>query len=80
MKNIRRVDFTFKEIVASDKKGDSFYDLKVRGDFNLKGVTKELEVPVMISHLPGKLGSRQGKGEGDLLVLRTEFELEPKGF
>lgn len=46
------------------------------GDFTLKGVTKELTVPVTFTHLPDMLGKRSnGAMEGDLLVLRSTFTI-----
>ncbi len=48
------------------------------GKFTLKGVTKDITVPVSIAHLPGAFGKRNGKPEqgGDLLVVRGEFTIE----
>lgn len=50
---------------------------EVTGTLTVKGITKEVTVPVTITHLPGKLGARLGKPElkGDLLVLRAQFAI-----
>ncbi len=47
------------------------------GKFTLKGVTKDIAVPVKITHLAGAFGKRIGKPEvkGDLLVIRGEFTI-----
>ena len=47
------------------------------GTFTLKGVTKEVKVPVKITHLAGAFGKRINKPEmgGDLLVVRGEFSI-----
>lgn len=47
------------------------------GKFTLKGVTKEIKVPVKITHLAGAFGKRLNKPElkGDLLVVRGEFTI-----
>jgi polyisoprenoid-binding protein YceI len=47
------------------------------GKFTLKGVTKEIKVPVTITYLPDAFGKRINKPEikGDLLVLRGEFTI-----
>jgi polyisoprenoid-binding protein YceI len=45
----------------------------VTGTLTLKGVTKEVTVPVTFTYLPGKLGARVPKMEGDLLVMRADF-------
>lgn len=47
------------------------------GKFTLKGVTKEIAVPVKINYLAGSFGKRLNKPElkGDLLVIRGEFTI-----
>lgn len=47
------------------------------GQFSLKGVTRDVRVPVTLTHLPGAFGKRINKPElkGDLLVIRGEFEI-----
>jgi polyisoprenoid-binding protein YceI len=46
------------------------------GSFTLKGVTKELTVPVRMTYLKDKLEARtNGKMKGDLLVLRAQFSI-----
>lgn len=52
------------------------------GTFTLKGVTKEVGIPVKITHLPGAFGKRINKPEvgGDLLVVRGEFSISRTEF
>jgi polyisoprenoid-binding protein YceI len=47
------------------------------GKFTLKGVTKEISVPVKLTYLAGAFGKRINKPElgGDLLVIRGEFSI-----
>jgi polyisoprenoid-binding protein YceI len=47
------------------------------GTFTLKGVTKEITVPVTLTHLEGAFGQRINKPEvgGDLLVVRGDFSI-----
>lgn len=47
------------------------------GKFSLKGVTKEISVPVKLTYLAGAFGKRINKPEvgGDLLVIRGEFTI-----
>jgi len=47
----------------------------VSGKLTVKGITKDVTVPVTFTHLPDKLGARLGdaKIKGDLLVLRANF-------
>ena len=74
------VEFLFKAISNSKKTGETMYKLDVRGDFTLKGVTKETTIPVTVSHLPGKLSTRQSNANGDLLIIRTNFTIPRKDF
>jgi len=48
------------------------------GKFTLKGITREISVPVRLSYLPGAFGKRINKPEvpGDLLVIRGEFSIQ----
>lgn len=51
------------------------------GRFTLKGVTRELTVPVRLTHLPDKLGARSnGRLQGDLLVIRSTFTIKRSDF
>lgn len=51
-----------------------------QGTFTLKGVTREITVPVKATYLPGKLKARGGDKEGDLLVVRSEFKINRSDF
>lgn len=52
------------------------------GKFTLKGVTKEVTVPVKLTHLEGAFGKRINKPEvgGDLLVVRGDFSVSRAEF
>ena len=54
----------------------------VTGNLTVKGVTKEVTVPVTFTYLANKLGARLGddKIKGDLLVLRANFEINRSEF
>jgi polyisoprenoid-binding protein YceI len=54
----------------------------VRGKLTVKGVTKEVTVPVSFTYLADKLGARVNdpKVKGDLLVLRSTFEINRSDF
>jgi polyisoprenoid-binding protein YceI len=45
------------------------------GTMTVKGVTKEMTVPIKLTYLPGKLGQRLPGQNGDLLVLRAHFSI-----
>lgn len=50
------------------------------GTFTLKGVAKELTVPVKLTYLPDKLGARMPNMKGDLLVIRSTFTIPRSDF
>lgn len=50
------------------------YTATAAGTLTIKGVSKEVELPVTLTYLPGKLGARSnGRMQGDLLVIRSTF-------
>lgn len=54
---------------------------EVTGTFTLKGVSREITVPVRLTYLPDKLGARtNGRMQGDLLVIRSRFTLKRSDF
>ncbi len=55
---------------------------EVTGVLTVKGTSKEITVPVTLTHLPDKLGARLNKPElkGDLLVLRAQFAISRSDF
>jgi polyisoprenoid-binding protein YceI len=50
------------------------------GTFTLKGISKEIKVPVKLTYLKGKLGQRVPNQKGDLLVIRSNFSIKRKDF
>jgi polyisoprenoid-binding protein YceI len=50
------------------------------GTFTLKGVSKEVAVPVTLTYLKDKLGQRQPGMTGDLLVVRANFTIQRSEF
>lgn len=54
----------------------------VSGKLTVKGVSRDVTVPVAFTHLPDKLGARLGdaKVHGDLLVLRANFVIDRSEF
>ena len=52
----------------------------VTGIFTLKGVAKELTVPVKLTYLKDKLGDRVPNQKGDLLVIRSHFTIQRSDF
>jgi polyisoprenoid-binding protein YceI len=52
----------------------------VVGVFTLKGIAKEITVPVKLTYLKDKLGARIPNAHGDLLVLRASFTISRSDF
>ena len=50
------------------------------GTFTLKGVSKEMTVPVKLTYLADKLGQRVPNMKGDLLVIRASFHIRRSDF
>ena len=70
------ITFVAKSVSMVEELKDGF-KAQLTGDFTLKGVTKELTVPVTFTYLPDMLGKRSnGSTEGDLLVLRSTFTIK----
>lgn len=73
-------DISFEFVKLDDVKssGDNKWSASANGKFTLKGVTKEIAVPVTLTYLPGAYGKRLNKPElpGDLLVVRGAFSIQ----
>lgn len=76
-------EITFEAVKAANVKTKGAQVLAdVTGNLTVKGVTKEITVPVTFTYLADKLGARLGddKIKGDLLVLRATFEINRSEF
>jgi len=70
------ITFEIKKISDIEKDGNKG-EAEVSGTFTLNGVSKEITVDAKVTYLPGKLGERSGgQIQGDLLVIRSEFEIK----
>jgi polyisoprenoid-binding protein YceI len=52
----------------------------VTGTFSLKGVSREMTVPVKMTYLKDKLSQRFPQQKGDLLVIRSTFTIKRSDF
>jgi polyisoprenoid-binding protein YceI len=73
------ITFEIKEVLNPKQSGNEG-TAEVKGLFTLKGVTKEITVPVRVNYLPGRLKERGGDKDGDLLVVRTNFQIKRSDF
>src|ERR1051325_11820122 len=74
-------DITFEVASAKSVKSDgNVSTMDVTGNLTIKGVTKPFTVPVKLTYLKDKLKARVPNKEGDLLVLRTSFNIRRSDF
>jgi polyisoprenoid-binding protein YceI len=73
------ITFEVKELKNVKTQGDTT-TANATGTFTLHGVTKDITVPVKLTYLPDKLGARVPNMKGDLLVVRTNFEVKRSDF
>ena len=74
------ITFEAKSMDKVDKNGPNV-TAHVTGVMTIMGKSKELTVPVKFTYLPGKLGARtNGQMQGDLLVMRADFNIERADF
>ncbi len=71
------ISFEFAKLEDVKSTGDNKWSAEAKGTFSLKGVSKQISVPVTLSYLPGAFGKRVNKPElpGDLLVVRGAFSI-----
>jgi polyisoprenoid-binding protein YceI len=78
--NNHEIIFEAKELKNVKTDGDKTSADAV-GTFTLKGISKELTIPVELSYLKDKLGERMGGDQkGDLLVIRSNFSIKRSDF
>lgn len=75
-----KIEFTLKKVTDAKPTVDGVTEMTIVGDMTCHGITKEVTVPLKATYLPGKLSERGGKAEGDLLVLRSNFNIKRTDF
>ena len=73
------ISFEAKEFKNVKTEGDTT-TADVTGTFTLKGISKELTVPVKLTYMKDKLGDRSPGQKGDLLVIRAGFSIKRTDF
>jgi polyisoprenoid-binding protein YceI len=73
------ITFESKELKNVRTAGDTT-TADATGTFTLKGVSKEITVPVKLTYLKDKLGERVPNQKGDLLVIRANFTIKRSDF
>jgi len=73
------ISFESKEFKNVQTTGDTT-TADVTGMFTVKGVSKDITVPVKLTYLKDKLGDRLPNQKGDLLVIRASFTIKRSDF
>lgn len=73
------ITFEVKELQNAKKDGDNL-TADASGTFTLKGISKDLTVPVKLTYLKDKLGARMPGKKGDLLIVRATFAISRADF
>jgi polyisoprenoid-binding protein YceI len=73
------ITFEAKEFKNVKTEGDTT-TADVTGTFTLKGISKELTVPVKLTYMKDKLADRMPGQKGDLLVIRASFSIKRTDF
>jgi len=73
------ITFESKELKNVQTAGDTT-TADATGTFTLKGVSKEITVPVKLTYLKDKLDQRVPNQKGDLLVIRANFTIKRSDF
>ena len=73
------ISFEAKELKNAKTNADTT-TADVTGTFTLKGIEKEITVPVKLTYLKDKLGQRVPNQKGDLLVIRSNFSIKRSDF
>ncbi len=79
VKKHKEITFETKELKNVKTKGNETTADAV-GTFTLKGVSKEITIPVKLTYLPDKLSARTPNLKGDLLVIRSTFTIKRSDF
>jgi polyisoprenoid-binding protein YceI len=73
------ISFEAKELKNVKTEGD-VTTAEAAGTFTCKGVSKDMTIPVKLTYLKDKLGSRMPGAKGDLLVIRSNFSVKRSDF
>ena len=73
------ISFEAKSL-ANVKTADNVTTGDLTGTFTLKGVAKDITVPVKLTYLKDKLNARVPNLKGDLLVIRANFAINREDF
>ncbi len=74
-------EMTFEAVKLADaKKSGPDVTGDLTGKLTIRGVTKEVTIPVKLTYLKDKLSARMPNAKGDLLVIRSTFTVKRSDF
>ena len=73
------ISFEAKQLQNVKSQGD-VTSAEAVGTFTCKGVSKDMTVPVKLTYLKDKLSQRVPNMKGDLLVIRSNFNIKRSDF
>ena len=74
------ISFVFNKVISITDMGDTEFKVTVQGALTVKGITKTVSAPISLSFYPGKLSMRNKGANGDIALLRSEFEISRADF
>ena len=74
------ISFKITSIKDAKKGKGDVYELTAVGDFQCKGNTKEITVPIKAAYIKDGISKRMRGQKGDLLVVRADFVIKRKDF
>jgi polyisoprenoid-binding protein YceI len=74
------ITFEAKDLRNAKADGPNKTSAEATGTLTIRGVSKEITVPVSLTYLPDKLAQRVPNMKGDLLVIRANFVVSRKDF
>jgi polyisoprenoid-binding protein YceI len=80
VKDHPEITFVFKKTIAIGETLETKYNFMVEGDMTIAGVTRTITAPVTLTFLPGKLKERFPGSKGDLVIMRSSFEINRNEF
>lgn len=79
VQKFKEITFEAKELKNVKTQGDTTTADAI-GTLTLRGKSKDITVPVKLTYLKDKLGARNPRVQGDLLVLRAKFDIKRADF
>lgn len=74
------ITFEYIRTISIAETLETKYQLTVEGNMTIAGVTQTITAPVTLTFHPGRLKDRNPNDKGNLMILRSTFEINRKAF